>query len=95
MFKFFVGFLLGGICVLGSLKYHVLHAEDGLHLVPKMGATFSETYVDVREFGPGDWSKRPAVTAAVVRSGKSHLMKGAAVDSLFDGVEGFLKSFGT
>jgi hypothetical protein len=91
---FIFGFIAGGIFVLGSLKYHVIHADDGVHLVPKMGATFAETYVDIRNFTPNDWADHPNVSAAMVRAGKGHLMKGAAIDSLFDGVEGLLKSMG-
>jgi hypothetical protein len=89
---FFFGFIAGGIFVLGALKYHVIKAEDGVHLVPKMGATFSETYVDIRSFSPNDWAQHPNLTAAIVRADKAHLMNGAAVDSLFDGVEGLLRS---
>lgn len=92
---FVFGFIAGGIFVLGSLKYHVIKADDGIHLVPKMGATFSETFVDIRTFSANDWAQHPNVTAALVRADKGHLMKGAAVDTLFDGVEGLLKSMGS
>jgi len=89
---FIFGAVAGGLCVLGALRYHVVKAEDGFHFVPKMSATLSETYVDVRDFGPGDWTEHPTVTAAIVRDGKSHLIKGAAVDSLFGSVENMLQS---
>ena len=89
---FVFGFIAGGVVVLGSLKYHVVKADDGLHLVPKMSVTLSETYVDVRHFDARDWSAHPSLTAALVRAGKNDLIKGAAIDSLFDGVEGLLQS---
>lgn len=92
MFKFFIGFVCGGIFIFGVLRYHVLHAEDGFHLIPKMGATASEPYLDVREFTASDWADHPAVAAAVVRAGRADLMKDSAVDSLFDGAAGILKA---
>ena len=92
MFKFVFGFIVGGIVVVGAQKYHVVRSDDGHHFVPKMGVTFRETYVDVRTFSPNDWSQHPELAAAIVRSGKGHLMKNAAIDSLFGGVEGLLKS---
>ncbi len=92
---FFFGFIAGGIFVLGALKYHVIHAEDGIHLVPKMGVTFQETYVDIRNFKPRDWAEHPNVSAAMVRAGKANLMKETAIESLFDGVEGLLNSMGS
>ena len=90
---FFVfGFIAGGVTIMCAQKYHVVKAEDGTHLVPKMGATFSETYIDVREFGHQDWLEHPSLAAALVRADKSHVMKDAAVDSIFNGAEGFLQS---
>ncbi len=92
MSKFIIGFVCGGIFTFGLLRYHVLHADDGFHLIPKMGATVSEPYLDVRQFTAKDWSEHPAVAAAVVRAGRADLMKDAAVDSLFDGAVGILKA---
>ncbi len=92
MGRFILGFVIGGATVLGALRYHVVRAEDGVHLVPKMSATLSETYIDIRQFGTKDWSAHPAVAAALVRDGKGNLMRGAAVDSLWNGAEGMLKS---
>ncbi|HUS39211.1 MAG: hypothetical protein WBF93_16295 [Pirellulales bacterium] len=89
---FVFGFIVGGVCLLGALKYHVVHAEDGIHLVPKLGASLKETYVDIREFTPSDWADHRRVAAAMVQADKAHLMKGTVVDSLFDSVDGLLKS---
>ena len=94
MGRFLMGFVMGGAVVLGALRYHVVRAEDGVHLVPKMGATRSETYVDIRTYTPQDWSNHPAVAAALVRDGKGNLVRGAAVESLWNGAEGMLKECG-
>lgn len=89
---FMFGLIVGGVCVLGAQKYHIVHAEDGIHMVPKLGASFKEVYVDIRGFTPADWAEHRRVAAAVVQADKAHLMNGTVVDSLFNGVEGLLKS---
>ena len=91
---FLFGFLVGGAAVMGSLRYHVDKAEDGTHLIPKMSATLSETYIDIREFRQNDWLEHPQLAAAVVRADKAYLMKEAAVGSLFQGAEDLLRRLG-
>ena len=49
---FVFGGIIGAVLVFGSLKYHLVRAPDGLHLIPKLESNLSETYVDVRQFGP-------------------------------------------
>ena len=92
IFIFLLGIVVGGVGVFGGQKYHIVHAKDGMHLVPKLEATFSEVYVDVREFTPADWHQHPAVAAALVRDGKSHVMQGAVIDTLGEGAERFFQS---
>lgn len=87
---FVTGFILGAVCVVGSLKYHVLQSEEGFDVVPKTAATLEDTYVDIRGFTVSDWSEHKALALAITQSGKTHLFRDSAVDSLFDGVGGFL-----
>ena len=89
---FLFGCVAGGLFVFGALKYHLIKADDGMHLVPKMGATFQETYLDVRGFGAGDWSEHAEVAAALVRADKGYLITDAGIDSLFGGAEDLLHS---
>ena len=89
---FLTGLVVGGILVFGAQKYHVLRSDDGIHLIPKMAANFSDIFIDIRAFSPNDWGNHPGVAAAVVRAGKSHLLKGAAVDSMFHSAEDLLRS---
>ncbi|MCE9547408.1 MAG: hypothetical protein K8T25_18205 [Planctomycetia bacterium] len=92
MGRFLMGFVVGGGAVLGALRYHVVRANDGVHFVPKMAATLSDTYVDVRSYTSKDWSAHPAVAAALVRDGQGNLIANADVNSLWNGAEGMLKS---
>ncbi|MDZ4781942.1 MAG: hypothetical protein SGJ19_16970 [Planctomycetia bacterium] len=90
---FFLGVLTGAALMFGSLKYHFLYTKDGLKAVPKQTATFSETLLDVREFGPSDWVDHPAVMAAVVKADESELLEAATVDSLRNSVDRWVEEF--
>jgi len=92
MGRFLFGFLLGGATVFFSLHYHVVRAEDGVQFVPKVTSTFSETYVDIRSYGLGDWMEHPNLALALERDGKSELLRGAAKQSIGNAVEGVLDS---
>ena len=91
---FVIGFGLGALTVLGSLKYHVLRTDEGLDVVPKLSATFSETYLDVRGFGVAEWTEHKSVMAAVVQAKKAHLFKDAAATDLVDSFDGMLEGLG-
>lgn len=91
---FFFGFIVGGAVVFTSLKYHVLRTDEGFQLVPKLHATFSKTYFDVRGFGVQDWTEHRTLSAAIVAAKKDHLFHGAATDSLREGLQGVLSDLG-
>ena len=67
---FVCGFLIGGLTVFLSLHYHIVRAHDGLHPIPKVNPRFTETYVDIREFGMSQWQQHPGLIAAIVKSEK-------------------------
>lgn len=79
-------FLLGVVAGFGLYhlagSYHVLRAESGWRVVPKVSHTLEDTYVDVRDFGAGDWAKRPELAAAVLKSGDDELKKDAVSESV-------------
>lgn len=79
---FLMGAAVGGAAVYGSLLYHVVHAEDGMHFISKSSVSFQDIYVDVREFTAQDWIDHPDLASAVMRSGKQELIQGAAVDAV-------------
>ena len=88
---FIFGFLLGGITVYVSLHFHLIRAENGVHFVPKLQSTFSQTYVDVRNFGVEDWNRHRLLTAAVTRAGKTDLFSGAVVEPVHTAVDEFFQ----
>lgn len=89
---FFLGFILGGITVYGSLHFHVIRGEDGFQVLPKLQATFSQTYVDIRGFGLDDWNRHRLLAAAITRSGKTELFRGAAVEPVQGAVTDFFNT---
>jgi hypothetical protein len=80
------GVVLGGGLVYGALNYHVLRTPEGVELVPKLSATFDETYLDVRQYGVSEWADHDLVARAIVKSGKDHILKDAATRSVQDGI---------
>jgi hypothetical protein len=87
---FFLGFLVGGAVVYTSLHYHIVRANDGVHFIPKMTSSFSETYVDVRHFSVQDWADRVSLSTAVTAAGKSQMMHGSLVQPMHQAVDGFM-----
>jgi X-X-X-Leu-X-X-Gly heptad repeat protein len=83
---FLLGAVVGGGVVYSAVTYHVVRGEDGLHMVPKLSANFSQPYVDVRNFGAADWGENRALTVAVLRAEKGHLLQDAATDSMAEGL---------
>lgn len=87
---FLTGFLLGGVTVYTALHYHVVRANDGLHLIPKLRSTFAESYVDIRNFGVEDWNQHRELALAVAQAGHEDLLHGVAVQPVLDAMNGFL-----
>jgi len=87
---FTFGLILGGTSVFISLKYHIIRASDGHHLIGKLSAEFGETYVDIRSFGIGDWTEHQALAAAITRAEKTYLLKNEAVESIRNTVNDYL-----
>ena len=91
---FLSGAAVGGSLVFGSLSYHFLRTEEGLQMVPKLSATFHETYIDVRNFGASDWARHKTIVAAIVRAKKDAIFEETAVDTSHEGVTSLLKEYG-
>ncbi len=91
---FVSGVIAGAVLMFGSLKYHFLYTKDGLKAVPKLSATLSETFLDVRDFSASDWAEHKSVMAAVIQADESELLQSAAIDSLRDGVGSWVDGIG-
>lgn len=87
---FCLGFVIGGAAVYVSLHFHVVRADDGTHLVPKLRSTFGQSYVDVRNFGVEDWNEHRELALAVAQAGHGSMLRGVAVQPVLDAMNGFL-----
>ena len=92
--SFVTGLVAGAALMYGSITHHLLRTNEGLTLVPKLQPSLAETYLDVRTFGISDWSRHPAVAAAIVRSGKQQLFAQHAEPTIRDQVQDFLQAWG-
>lgn len=92
--SFLGGLIVGGVAVYTGLKYHVVRANDGFHLVPKLQAQFDDAYVDIRQFGFEDWNKHRTLAVAMAQADKSYLMQETASDSLRQSVDSVLQGLG-
>lgn len=92
--SFIGGIVVGGVAVYVGLKYHVVRANDGFHLVPKLQAQFDDAYVDIRQFGFEDWNKHRSLAVAMAQADKGYLMQETSTDSLRQSVNSVLQGLG-
>lgn len=87
---FICGLIVGALLLYGALHYHLIHAPDGLHLVPKSDATLARTYVDIRDFDAKDWLENPELAAALVADDQGELIRSAADQTLKNSLDRLL-----
>ncbi|MCO6457359.1 MAG: hypothetical protein J5I93_18830 [Pirellulaceae bacterium] len=92
--SFLAGLLVGAAVMFTALKYHVVRANDGWHLIPKLQSDFSQTYVDVRQFTPADWNEHRELAVAIVKADKGHLMSDSALGHVRQAVDSVLHNLG-
>lgn len=89
-----LGAILGGTAVFVGLKYHVVRANDGVYLVPKLESSFAQAYVDIRGFGVSDWNDNRMLAAAIVKAKKDNLLRESAADHIADEMGSILNRLG-
>ena len=94
-FTFVMGCLVGGAVVFTGLKYHVVRANDGVHLIPKVTSDLHDIFVDIRGFTLTDWDQHRTLAIAIVRDEKGHLLEESAHAELRGRVDSVLDALGT
>jgi hypothetical protein len=89
---FIFGMVVGGLLIYLALNYHLIHAKDGIHLVPKTSATLAATYVDVRNFGPADWANHQGVAMAILKANRGELLESVTGETLLNGLDRILSA---
>ncbi len=87
---FIMGMATGGALLYGALHYHLIRANDGFHLVPKLEHKLAATYVDIRSFTAADWAKHADIAGALMDANQGQLIEGSATDALRNGVDQLL-----
>lgn len=90
---FLCGAVVGGASVFASLSYHFVQSKEGFLTIPKLSPTFTETYVDVRQFTAVDWQNRKALTAAVLRANHGAIIGEGIVDQAAEAARSWLPEF--
>jgi hypothetical protein len=90
---FIFGILVGGGLIYGALTHHLLRTAAGWELVAKAGATFDDSYLDVRSFTLADWAEHRELVAAIVAAKKEHILGESAEASIEQGVTQMLDEF--
>ena len=79
---FVFGMIVGALLLFAASRYHVVRADDGVHMIPKATAHLAEPYVDIRTFTPTDWDNHKSLAMAIVQADKSYLLQDSAAESV-------------
>ncbi len=91
---FLLGVLVGAAGLYGAMTYHVVRADDGLHVVRKVSCGLGGAYVDIRNFTAAQWNEHRQVALALVYADKEELLHESAVSQLRDTVRDALETLG-
>ena len=80
--SFLAGVVVGAVGLYWVMTFHVVRANDGLHVVRKVTCGLSDAYVDIREFNSADWYRHTGLSLAVVHGGKEHLIGDSSLQGL-------------
>lgn len=92
--SFLFGMIVGAAALYGAMTFHVVRAEDGLHVVPKISSGISDAYVDIRDFDAAEWSEHKHVAVALIHADKEELLQESMVANLRNAARGALESLG-
>lgn len=87
LYNFVLGVVVGFVLYHAATNYHLVYANDGVHLIAKTQPRLSEAYVDVRAYTPADWANHPQLVLDLQQAGKQHVLTGAAADAVNDAVK--------
>ena len=85
---FLLGLLVGAVVMWGSLHYHFIIADQGLHVVPKLYPAFADSIVDIRAYGFDEWQQHRTLAVAIQQAGKVELLKGVIPAQMQGPLEG-------
>ena len=90
LITFIIGMIVGASLLYGIQRYHLIRADDGFHLIPKVESSLGATYVDIRDFTVADWSRYSGVAMALIQADQGDLMENAATDTIRQSIDRLL-----
>lgn len=87
---FACGLVLGAVLVGAAERYHFLRTREGFAAVPKLTASFADTYLDIRNFTASDWARHKTLAVDLLRSKREDLISHNVVDQVRGKVEGLV-----
>jgi hypothetical protein len=90
IWTFVLGIIVGGCLIFGAMNYHLVHAKDGFHVVPKVDAGLALTYADIRNFTVADWARNSELAAALMNANRRELVDSAIGSSLDNSLDKWL-----
>lgn len=90
IWTFLSGILAGGALIYFAMNFHLIRANDGFHLIPKVNAQLPGTYADIREFKVTDWADNAEIAAALMNANRRDLLDGALTDTFNNGLDRLL-----
>ncbi len=80
---FLLGLVLGIAATFIGLRYHVVRANDTIHLIPRQGGSqLDDLYVDIREFDLKAWNQHRSLAIDLIAAKKEHLIGDTTKNSL-------------
>jgi hypothetical protein len=92
--SFLAGVVVGAVGLYWAMTFHIVRANDGLHVVRKVTCGLSDAYVDIRTFDSADWYRHTGLSVAVVHAGKEHLLSDTSLYGLRQTAHSALESLG-
>ena len=92
--SFFMGAIVGAVSLYCAMTFHVVHADDGIHIVPKVSNGLRDAYIDIRDFNTAQWNQHKHVALALINADKEELLKDSAMANLRHAAESALESLG-
>ncbi len=92
--SFLLGVIVGAVGLYLTMTYHVVRAQDGVHLVRKVPSGWGDTYVDIREFRAAEWNEHKNLVAALIHANQEDLLQDSAMSDLRHSAREILDSLG-
>ncbi len=91
--NFLMGALVGAALMFGAMKFHVVRASDGWHLIPKTTGQLGDVYVDIRDFNAQKWLQHKDLAADITIAKKQYLIQDSATSGLQRTVQDVLRDW--